>query len=390
MLPDSVRQALLSSLSSTYEAIPAGALTIPLGDSIDAGNDIAGYYSAGSIYGDTCLRSNQQMRWLRNAGVPGNTTTQALARIQTDVIDYAPGVCIIGGGVTNDMGAGWPGHTVPRANIAAMSAALRAAGIAPVLRLCPPADTAGGFASVALRRAAIAQHNAWCRTWGPANGIPILDYYTPLVDDATGGYVAAYTTDGIHPNTSAGLDAVSTYLIAQGLPAVFNGVPNLAGYVGDGADLLAGIGLFTGAESGGVAAPWTHYGNDSVKAVEADATIPGNWQTISGGSSSNYVIESPPISTGFSEGDVIEFSARIQKLSAISTTVRLRFRNGATTQIAEINTCAGPRAISGIASGRLTVPATTADMKVQITANAGASLKVAQVTVSNLTTLGIV
>lgn len=378
--------AQAATLAATYGKLGRGALTIPLGDSIDLGNDIDGSYSSGSIYNELTIRSSQAMKWLRNAGIAGNTTTQALARIQSDVIAYNPGVCIIGGGVTNDMGSGWSGHTVTRTNLAAMASALRAAGIAPVLRLCPPADLAGGLGTVAARRTAIAQHNAWCRTWGPGNGVPILDYYAPLTDEATGGYVAAFTADGIHPNL-AGCSAASAYVVTKGLPPVFNGVPTLTGYVGDGADLLGGLGLFMGTPASGIAGGWGTYGT-STNAIETDTTIPGNWQSVT--DVTDWRIIDATFTTGFSVGDTLEFAFRVQKLTDVAnSTVRLRVLDVASVQLGEISPVVGARTVSGIAAGRVILPAGTTQFQIQISVPPSAVLKVAQLTVSNLTALGI-
>lgn len=69
---------------------------ICFGDSITEGNGpIPGYFALASVL------SGQQLRLVRNAGIGGNTTAQMLARVQADVVAYAPAYCIVLGG-TND------------------------------------------------------------------------------------------------------------------------------------------------------------------------------------------------------------------------------------------------------------------------------------------------
>lgn len=376
-----------ASADSRYARRAGGARTIVLGDSIDAGADSAGYYSGGSIFSRMCVNSDQKMTWLRNSGISGNTTTQALARVQADVIDHNPGICIFGGGVTNDHGAGMT-HDATRANLIAIADALDAAGIRGVVRLVPPTNNAGGgaFNTVALRRAAVRVHNAWARVWAQSRGYPVLDYYTPVVDDATGGYVSGTTDDGIHPNV-LGYTTIADAVLAD-LPRIFDGSISLASYVGDPSDLLAGVGLFKGTPSGGLAAGWSGYGNDATLSVVSDAAIPGNWQKVTGGTSSIRVYNSNVLTTGFTEGDIIEFSARVRRTGASGAHVRLRL-GPSSSWTHELNPAAGARALDGIAAARIAVPVGTTRLMAEVSVNYGETFEVAQVTIKNLTALGV-
>ena len=384
---EQVRADVLAALMGAVGPRLRGFRTIALGDSIDVGSDEqnSGSYSQGSIFAETCIRSNQRMAWYRNAGIPGNRTSQCLARIQTDVIDHAPGVCIIGGGVSNDIVAADYDPAASRANLAAMADILEANEIVPVLRLTTPADNLAGFPTLAARRAAIVAHNVWATQWAQTRGLRVLDYWTPLAND-DGGYITGYTDDGTHPNM-AGVAAASTYLAAN-LPVMFEGKPFLVQHVG-APDLLNGVGLFTGTPVNGIAGGWGGYGGDSTTAVEADTAIPGNWQTISGGTEGLKVIESGNVTTGYAEGDLIMFSCRVQKLAAINSGIRLRLMND-NTQLTEINLTAGQRILSGVVTGFAVVPANTTGIMVQVSALPGAEIKVAQVGVFNLTTLDVI
>ena len=365
---EQVRADVLAALMGAVGPRLRGFRTIALGDGIDVGSDEqnSGTYSQGSIFAETCIRSNQRMAWYRNAGIPGNRTSQCLARIQTDVIDHAPGVCIIGGGVSNDIVAADYDPAASRANLAAMADILEANGIVPVLRLTTPADNLAGFPTLAARRAAIVAHNVWATRWAQTRGLRVLDYWAPLAND-DGGYITGYTDDGTHP-------------------MMFEGKPFLVQHVG-APDLLNGVGLFTGTPVNGIAEGWGGYGGDSTAAVEADTAIPGNWQTISGGTEGLKVIESGNITTGYAEGDLIMFSYRVQKLAAINSGIRLRLMRSDNTQLTEINLTAGQRILSGVVAGFAVVPANTTSIVVQMSALPGAEIKVAQVGVFNLTTL---
>jgi lysophospholipase L1-like esterase len=363
-----------------------GALTIPLGDSIDGASDVEGSYSAGSIYSTLCIQSQQRVMSLYNAGVREQTTAQCRDRLQADVIDRKPGICIIGGGVTNDHGDG-VAASVTRENLAAMATALKTAGIRVVMRLCPPCSVSGGvpFDTAASRSAEIQRHNAWATGWAGARDIPVLDYYSPLVDENNGGYAPGLSDDGIHPTIGAQRTVVD-YLLKAGLPDVFNGKVALVSSVGDGTDLLGGAGLFLGKPTRGVADGWSHYGNNAELSVVPDPS-PGNLQTIEGGSSSQHVIESPVLTDGFALGDTIGFAFRIIKDDRASSYVRLRYGDDGKLD-GEVSPAAGQRSLDGIAAGRVVLPVGTRQLQVQIAVEAGAKLQVGRITVSNLTALG--
>lgn len=380
------------ALRAAYAPRSRGSKTIALGDSIDQMSDQGSNYSAGSIFSALCILSNQRVKWLGNAGIGGNTTTQVLARVQTDAIAYNPGVVIIGGGVTNDHGQGFD-PTTTRANLTAIRDALWAAGITVVVRNVPPTDNPGGGAynTVATHRAVVQQHNAWLRNWAAINGIPLLDYYAPLVDETTGGYLSGLTGDGTHPTLPAA-GTVAQSVINAGLPPCWTGIPQLTTAVGDGADLLAGTGLFLGAISGGVPAGWDHYGDAAATvSVVPDTAIPGNWVQLVGAGSGIHVIESSPIDGKWAIGDTLEFAFRVSKSGVADSNVRIKLTDqvgGNGNQVIRIEPAAGIRALSGVAVGRVVVPAGAISGYIEIITNPGETVKVGQVTVTNLTALG--
>lgn len=375
-----------SALRAAIGPPPRGALTIVIGDSVDAGSDDGSIYSAGSVFSDLCILSGQRMRWLRNSGVGGNRSFEMLARLQADVIAYDPDVCIWGG-MTNDIGQK---RTDTRANTATAINMLRDAGIHPVVRTTPPCDGQGVHDSLTEARQAVQVHNAWLREWAAKQGIPVLDYYTPVVDEATGGYLAGMSDDGTHPNLRGQL-AIAQYILAQGLPAVFNGQPLLTGTVGDGADLFGGAGLFLGALNGdGLPGDWGQYGgdNDSTFATVADPAIPGNWQTMTGGSGPFHVVTRPAARSGFTDGDLIEFACRIRKTGAGLGGVKLILWAGS-SQVSTIAPAEGVRVVDGVAVGRARVPVGGDAIAFEASVGPGSTISIAQVTATNLTALGL-
>lgn len=382
-------QDAVTALQSTAAIARRGALTIVLGDSIDAGADLDDYYSAGSVFSDLCILSGQKVKWLRNSGNPGDTTAAVLARVYTEAINLSPGIVIIGGGVTNDHGAGVAEATT-RANLSAMVDALRTAGITVAARTTTPVDVvgSGAYSTLATRRAAVQRHNAWLQAWCAARSIPVLDYFTPVVDETTGGYATSMSDDGTHPNIAAQL-TIANYVIGQGLSPIFDGRPLLASAVGGSPDLLNGTGLFLGTPTSGLAAGWTASGSAATFAVETDTAVPGSWQHISGVASGNAVVQAPDNHlTGFAPGDTLEFAGRVEKSGTGDAFIRLRIGDDVAWNY-EVSPVAGVRVISGIFAGRMTLPAGQTWLEVQMVVNAGASLRVSQVTVSNLTALGV-
>ncbi|QOC56038.1 esterase [Gordonia phage Clown] len=242
--------------------------TAALGDSIDA--DVAGYWPT------ACALTHQRMRYGYNGGVGGNTTTQALARIG-EITTRRPTVCIIGGGVTNDIGQGISAATT-RDNIASMVTTLKAAGIIPLLRGCPPRGSgAAPYDTNSLAIAAVTAHNTWARTYAAAEGIDYFDIHTPLVDTGTGLMSSAYTDDGIHPNAAGILAAARAFRDAN-FPTFANAQPFDLGV--STFEMSPNDGLFIAdSNSDGLSDTWSS--SSWASADIATAAPAGKWQHLS-------------------------------------------------------------------------------------------------------------
>lgn len=205
--PASAAAIALSATFAPIKSARPGNLCVFLGDSVTAGSDD----TAGNAHGEAwpvyaAIISKQRIRYVRNAGVPGNTTAQMLARFDTDVTPYAPTVVTLMCG-TNDTGvtsfATWQGQ------VQAIVAKIRGINAVPILCTMPPNNLTTPTPD---RKTLIVQWNAWLRLYAGAQGIPTVDMYSVLADPANGSYLAAYYNDGTHPN-AAGHAAMGQKLV---------------------------------------------------------------------------------------------------------------------------------------------------------------------------------
>jgi len=128
------------------------------------------------------------LRLVNNAGVPGDTTADMLARLNSDVFAYKPEVLFIMGG-TNDLGHNFSQATTI-ANLRAIIIAANAKGIRIDLMTIPPDAYTDMAAKIDSLNAAIVH-------LGNAYKLVVIDIHTPL-STSTGVYVPKYTIDGLH------------------------------------------------------------------------------------------------------------------------------------------------------------------------------------------------
>lgn len=130
-------------------------------------------------------------------GVSSSTTTDMLARLDTEVIAWQPDVAFLLGSV-NDFGVR---HHTPEetlANVQAIYAKLNAAGIKFWLGSIPPVTSADA-ASVPARKDEIVAANALLKTWAESVGVPFFDFHSALVG-SDGWAKSELYTDVLHPN----------------------------------------------------------------------------------------------------------------------------------------------------------------------------------------------
>lgn len=378
-----------------------GNLTVFLGDSNTAGTD--GNYSGGQFQMGSssyvtwaCLQSGGRIRLLANKGVGGETSTQILARIQA-VIDLAPdwGVLMMG---TNDMTsyAAAPDATLATlfANIEAAERRLRGAGINVALCTILPNGTA-------QYRPGIIRANAWIRWYCQRRGVHLLDLYAQAVDPTISGTWRAGYAQGDNVHTSqVGAKALGLYVAQHLAPLMPLYTPTLcsSNVTSEDPNLLANGIMVGDANADGIANSWgvTGSGGTVTWSLETDPDIVGQWQVLTVASSGARSLAqgvSPGAST-FADGDVIAFAGRLTAtLEAGSMTCTVRLAFSATD---------GPFYLSPVTSinrdldnavfyGQMAVPAGTTLMQPQISNGSGTGvIKAAQVSVYNLTELGLV
>lgn len=149
-------------------------------------------------------------------GISGQTTPQMLVRFRQDVVNLKPKVVIILAG-TNDTA----GNTGPSTddmiedNLRSMVELAKANGIRPVLcSILPVYDFPWKKGLAPATR--ILRLNRWIHDYAAANGIPFVDYHTPMADERM-GLKAELSGDGVHPN-DAGY-ALMAPLAEQGIAA---------------------------------------------------------------------------------------------------------------------------------------------------------------------------
>lgn len=142
-------------------------------------------------------------------GISGQTTPQMVLRMASDVVALKPKLVHILAG-TNDI-AGNTGpmtNEMTMANIRAMAAIARDAGIGVILGAVPPA-AAFPWRPEVRPAATIIALNQLLKGFAQEKGFGWIDYHAAF-DDGNGGMVSGYARDGVHP-------VLAGYKIMEGL-----------------------------------------------------------------------------------------------------------------------------------------------------------------------------
>ena len=134
-------------------------------------------------------------------GISGQVSAQMLVRFRQDVIDLHPAAVVINAG-TNDVAEnqGPYDETFTMGNIISMVELARANGIVVILTTVLPAARFSWRPALTDAADKIAALNVRIRAYAEKEGIPFVDYYTPMVvSDAIRALNPAYSKDGVHP-----------------------------------------------------------------------------------------------------------------------------------------------------------------------------------------------
>lgn len=251
-------------------------------------------------------------------GIGGNTTTQMLARLNTDIITplsayVAAGrdvCCLVMGGVNDSVNTSDIVATAT-ANLEAIYDALIAADIIPIA--CTITPTSSVVSATQLANWDGIQ--SWLRSYCPANSITLCDIDADCRDASiTTARVwnTGFAHDGVHP-TAKGAQAIS-YAIVAALDALLPEIDHFTPSTETPSSFLAsnpamvGIGgraLDDGA-SGYAADAWEiSYGAGS-KLARSDG-VAGEWQVMAIGASSVRLNPgiSVDVASGFAVGDTV-------------------------------------------------------------------------------------
>jgi lysophospholipase L1-like esterase len=277
----SASNALLPNTYAPWAAARPGNRMVWFGDSLTQWQDLAAAVNAPTSTASHSQRvslgnlgsilSNQQARYVTNAGVGGDTTAMMLARFDTDVTPHAPTVVHILGG-TNDASGTLTTVTLP--NLTAIIAKVRAIGAVPILGLIPPNNTTTKSEAF----------NAAYRRLAASLGVAVIDYCAPLVDPATGSYLATYNRDNTHP-TDAGF-----VLMGQAFAAAFAKiappwVPPLPDRNASTSNLIAN-GLFLNPGATAFPSSWNGGSGTGITTTTETGAPIGNWVKVDAAASS--------------------------------------------------------------------------------------------------------
>jgi lysophospholipase L1-like esterase len=279
-------------------------------------------------FGQLAVASQSRVRYWGNAGIAGDTTANMLNRLSTDVIARNPDKVFIEAGYI-DINAQVSVANIA-ANIGTMVNRLKAANILPILCTLPPRLPNDVYGPSPQSTLAIVQLNFQLRQLADAQGIPLVDFYSIVVDPKTGYYQNGYSIDNVNPVMPA------TRLMAaaamRALTAVFDDThPWLPVNDSDGINLIQDP-VFVRTPSLWVQTAMT--GFPAQLTIVPDPNSPGNTMTLQKTDSGSIDrITGATITTGFSPGDRLAFTGTITAANCESGNLQfdisLQFNPGA-------------------------------------------------------------
>jgi lysophospholipase L1-like esterase len=304
----SVVVSLAQSGAASSSIARRGNTAMVLGDSL------AGGFSADEPFPNTLpvwfaqavIESRSAIRYLGNAGILANSTQNMLARLQTDVISMNPDKVFILAGYSDVLTP--VSQTI--ANISSMVDQMMAAGIQPILCTLPPTPPVD--IPLGIPNPDVVRINLGLRSLAELRGIPLVDFYSLLVDPATGLYKAGYSADGYHPQMPA------TKLMAQlAISTTRNIFDPVYPWLPDTVADPDGINMIQDALFSQSPSLWTEatvFGSVDIQpAIGPDPAILGNIMTLTKtDAASGNTLSGATITTGFRTGDKLAFVGRIR------------------------------------------------------------------------------
>lgn len=307
----------LGGPTSTYlRATPSGKW-LAVGDSLVAGSNASNAaYSFVNIAVQAAGTQYISAIKLRNVAVPGTKTTAILASLRTELA--AGGVVgVIADGGTNDFGSSTfttPEQTFEswRSNIIAMALECQKYRIPLVLNNIIPR---GDSTQTAQTRRSTLLANAWLAANADRLGIYLVDAYSALVDPTDGNMLAAYDSDGTHPN-DRGHWAWGNVLAAKLREAVVQQLDTALDPFG--ANNLFANPLMNDSNSDGRPdniSQFSSTGSPVTSVVDDTSGVlqQGKWMQVEAPAGSSRALRTSNVpNTAFGAGDLIAITGRIQ------------------------------------------------------------------------------
>lgn len=333
------------------------------------------------------ILSGQRILRGKNCGVIGNTTQMIIDRI-TDVTEQRPRPhnCIIYCG-SNDAVAGvTPAQYA--ANVRWIIAALREAGILPILSTIVPSINSPEYVLCNT-------YNTILRTIAVNEGLQLLDLHDLMIDPSTGAQRSDFVLpdgDGVHPSRP-GYKLVGAYVASVMAPIMPLAPLDIVTDPTDPNNLVLN-GLFQGTPASGRAPSWAQHdalpAGGAFSVVDKPELAVGKMQRVAAVATAGWVgaFQNIP-NTKFSPGDLLKYSFRFASESDGATMVYVTVNyTGGTPAYAEIlrTRVAG----QGTLQVEERVPPGTTQVQVVIRVAAGTgAVEVGQMTIRNMTALGL-
>lgn len=210
---------------------------------------------------------------------------------------------------------------------------VRDAGIMPIAVTLAPATVLFGGVDVDTYNVRVLKWNAWIRRLGAKEGIPLIDNYTALTGSDGSWKSAAYTIDGLHPTYNYGHPAMAQQALSDGLLDWFPPVgyqPTSRSPIDSATMLWNGSTLNLGLFTTGTPTP-TGFGFSDFATVGMTAggivtpttsdDLVGKWWELRRlkGTDNNFCWGTKNFASGWSVGDTLQMSARVQSENCAAT-----------------------------------------------------------------------
>lgn len=297
-----------------------GNSIILFGDSISLANEV--HPTDNGFFNWANVLFRHKFKVIRNTGVGGNTTTQMLARLNTDVIAYRPRwVCVLGGAndIVGDVGA----DTIYN-NLVSICSILRGCGINVILCTITPTSSMNSEARTTVYDTV----NTNLRAYAAANPKIVFADIGEEYRNTGSAYAIpldTYTHDGTHPSAlGAGVLGLKMYadikdhsLVEKAptfavLPTT-NDTGNQIYFNVYCNPLMTGTtGWKTAPAAGTVATGWVVSGGGTWSKVARTDGLPGEWQQVVIGDEGLATLAQYDVTDKFSVGDTIYSQIEIE------------------------------------------------------------------------------